>query len=644
MKVRKPIITNPNNCDSGFITEFKAGTYPRVFIDLIIKYPMQSIKTILMWLLTMLYLTYDQRKKVGLKLLSGAKMTHDGSVMSDSKYRVNLRDIPFNNVTNRYHSYGVDLKPAITGPFLIYHKPLGSGYALGDLYRLINENHILPCCRAGYWSDNKGDKKGGDLIGLAMEIMNCDVICAIEHNLETIGIDLLAANLSQPQYMENRTFVKYAGKYGCNDGEFHYEEKVFHDPIGIPCTTSTGVLSFRIFLLKLFDTVIPVFFTLQCDNNTGVCSWEPIGPDDKSMNDEQKELLHGPKQVKAVGVERVIHSKTIKDLDQIDDNPDYIIWPICQNREIGMVKARTGGGKTLIADEMAIMMSCGGSIEQRLIAKKPRKVLLVSGEMSEAQMKSRIVQIMGCYPDQEAIHNNFRYLSLPSLGKSLDLTMEADRLWLDHEMQDAEVVILDYLSLFMPANAISSVNGWDKIYNHLRRRAINGMTFLILHQENKQGLSTGTGKITHDVDFIISLDKPQCCPDDETHIEFRIQKLRHPRGIEHTPFAFRYEKENDQVKRTLYSISQDGNIDVLPLVSRKVIEMHKLSELEIEILSKVKIGPVKAGIFISKGVYRRSASNVTKALAHLCELGLLKKNLDGSATYYTAVETKQGDE
>lgn len=642
MNNTKPIIINSITKAFGYVNEFEIGTYSRVFTDLLEKYRKQSPKNVFMWLLMLRYLSHELRRKVVLKLIANAKITHDGCVISDSKYSVNIKDRCSVNANERAHFQEGGLKRAISEPFLIYCKPEDDRFTPESYFQELGKPHIPFWCRKEYWSKNDGDVHGGDLIGFVMEFRGCDVISAIEFILSTIGVDLSAPQVSQPQILDGWKFIEFAGNYEKKHDELEYEAKIFQDGKKTSHYTSTGIRSFWLIELKFVNEVFHVFRTLQSNNVTGVCSWMFLAPEDKYLNEHLYELLHGKKRNGIIESVAPTHSKRVGD-SSVENKSKYILWPLFEKGEIGLIVSLTGVGKTQVSLEIAIAMSCGGNIGQRLVATKSRKVLYVIAEMSELEFVGRCDLNFGYHTNSAQGRDNFSYVHLPSIGKVLDLTKESDQLWLLNEIQDAEFVVLDHLRLLISNSALKSEVEWKKFITFCRELTSKGITLLIPHQETKQGLALGLGSVTQDVDVVVSLEKPKNCPDDRTLIEFNIDKFRHARGKEHSQFVISYTKENEQIKRTVYASNQDDNSILLPLVAREEMEKHSLTNLEVEILSKAKIGSVKAGDFISKATYGRSASTVTNALAHLYKLELLERNGVGSGTYYTAVENVQED-
>ncbi|WP_020585470.1 AAA family ATPase [Desulfobacter curvatus] len=268
--------------------------------------------------------------------------------------------------------------------------------------------------------------------------------------------------------------------------------------------------------------------------------------------------LHGLDLKPEVDEEDAPCSINFDELHTIDDEPDFIGSPYFIKGEVSLVTAKANVGKSLFSMLIALMLSTGRSIGQMISAIKQCKTYILDAEMAEKDFKRRFKKMFGNFLDKEAITNNFRYNCLKALEKkqNIDLSNPEDQAWVREMIGDAEFVVFDNLDLLVSSRAVNNQELWKKVFtNFFKDLALEGRSVVLIHHENKNGVHRGSGKITDDVDVVLSLVKSDYCTDEETIMDIYTQKGRNIYGSQRKPLKLEFYHENGLIK---YRIEPHG--------------------------------------------------------------------------------------
>src|SRR5690554_5251611 len=99
---------------------------------------------------------------------------------------------------------------------------------------------------------------------------------------------------------------------------------------------------------------------------------------------------------------------------------DWLIEGVLPHASIGMIYASDGTGKTWASMSLALAVATGGVwLREGLVARKPRAVVYVDGEMKEEDLRERFLQLHG-----PKLPENLKILSLASQTDPFDLSNE----------------------------------------------------------------------------------------------------------------------------------------------------------------------------------------------------------------------------
>lgn len=218
--------------------------------------------------------------------------------------------------------------------------------------------------------------------------------------------------------------------------------------------------------------------------------------------------------------------------------PDFVLEPFLPVGGSGILFSLAGVAKTWLAHRLALSVA-KGEPWIGFNAPKPRRVLLVDGELSISVLHRRLVAVHnGAAPPPERMVSVLCAEDLMRRrGRPLDLGDETDReallaeIFALAEEKRPELVVLDNLAALWIAleendngRIGSEVNGW------IARLRFLGCAVLLVHHAPKDGVGRGPrggSALTGPVDFVIGLDPKPDSP--HPHFTLTFTKQRHER-------------------------------------------------------------------------------------------------------------------
>jgi putative DNA primase/helicase len=249
---------------------------------------------------------------------------------------------------------------------------------------------------------------------------------------------------------------------------------------------------------------------------------------------------------------------------------EMLLAPVLPSKGLGMLYSKRGVGKTFVALSMAYAVASGGKC-LRWSAPKPRRVLIIDGEMPLETLKQRLASIAYSSPTEPPAEDYIRIiaadhqeLGIPDLG-----TPEGVQAIEEH-LADIELVIIDNLSTLCRNAKENEGDSWAPIQEWalaLRRR---GISVLFVHHAGKGGGQRGTSRREDVLDTVIVLRQPDDYgPTDGARFEIHLEKARGIYGEDAKPFEAQLaiqdetitwtmrDLENVEAKRAL-DLSADG--------------------------------------------------------------------------------------
>jgi KaiC/GvpD/RAD55 family RecA-like ATPase len=216
--------------------------------------------------------------------------------------------------------------------------------------------------------------------------------------------------------------------------------------------------------------------------------------------------------------------------------PEPILGSWLRQRHLSMVYAPAGCGKSLLTMSMAMAIAGGGTLFGWR-APKPRKVLLVDGEMDLVDLRTRSLSLVAALPDadREAVAQNLMLLAyhdqepgvdFPDLAEPLGRAVILDKA----EEAAAELVIFDNFSTLATVDDENAASSFDPMIDLMRQLKVAGRAAILVHHSRKssrgESAYRGTSKMAVVFNTIIRLDYPDgvrshLCSFDLTFEKFR---------------------------------------------------------------------------------------------------------------------------
>jgi len=255
----------------------------------------------------------------------------------------------------------------------------------------------------------------------------------------------------------------------------------------------------------------------------------------------------------------------LEELLALDIKPrGMVLDPVIPEKGLVMLYAARGTGKTHVALGIAYAVATGSPF-LKWRAERPRRVLLVDGEMPAAALRERLQRVAANGPPRPAtlkiIAGDLVEQGIGNLAAPLVQT-ELDR-WLD----GVELLILDNLSSLTAALRENDADSWSPIQQWLLRLRRRGISVLIVHHAGKGGEQRGTSRREDVLDTTISLRRPSdYAATQGARFEVHIEKGRGIHGAQAKPFEARLDIEDHRAVWTLKEVEDMERIRIAALL------------------------------------------------------------------------------
>lgn len=231
---------------------------------------------------------------------------------------------------------------------------------------------------------------------------------------------------------------------------------------------------------------------------------------------------------------------------------EHVFEPWLRQGEAAMVWAQTGVGKTMLSLTLALMAAGGGTVAGWR-SPKPRRVLIVDGEMHGKDLRDRLLSLRGAVDglDAEAAMDNIeimaRHMQRPGV-RFHDLADERthDALAWHVQRTKAELVILDNVTTLTDSlSEENEVGAVKPILNFVMRLKQQEVASLVVHHSNKGGTNyRGSTGLVAPLEAVIGLTRPEGAEPGHACFKVEFGKFRH-RGQGLRPRVFTLEERED---------------------------------------------------------------------------------------------------
>jgi hypothetical protein len=215
---------------------------------------------------------------------------------------------------------------------------------------------------------------------------------------------------------------------------------------------------------------------------------------------------------------------------------ELILAPWLPERGLAMIYAWRGIGKTWLSLALAHAIASGGSL-LRWQAPRPRRVLLVDGEMPQATLQERLAQIVSG-ATRDAPDENLMLLLADEFERGIPgLNTLEGQAAIERMLADIDVLILDNVSTLFGRSAENDADEWAPVQEWLLRLRRLGKSAIVIHHAGKTGDQRGTSRREDVLDSTIELKRPDDYRADQgARFVVRLTKARGVCGPEAADF------------------------------------------------------------------------------------------------------------
>jgi putative DNA primase/helicase len=247
---------------------------------------------------------------------------------------------------------------------------------------------------------------------------------------------------------------------------------------------------------------------------------------------------------------------------------EMIVDPIIPEKGLAMLYAARGTGKTLVALGIGFAVATGTRF-LKWSAPKPRRVLLIDGEMPAAALQERLMALIASAPNTELDPENLKILSadLIEVGGIGNLASPNVQDELEQWLDGIDLLILDNLSSLTAVIRDNDAESWGPIQEWLLKLRRRGISVLIVHHAGKGGQQRGTSRREDVLDTSISLRRPaDYSPTEGARFEVHLEKARGVHGDAAKPFEAKLETQGDGAVWTIRELDDANRARVQALL------------------------------------------------------------------------------
>lgn len=274
----------------------------------------------------------------------------------------------------------------------------------------------------------------------------------------------------------------------------------------------------------------------------------------------------------------------------------YILAPVLQEKNMAMIYAERGTGKTLFGVGWALAIAAGATF-LRWSASSARRVLYLDGELPVETLQKRILDV--ARSARLPIAPGFRVVTpdlqpaagvMPNLGEPAGQARILEVI----ERVNPEVVFFDNVSTLVRGGEENAAEGWQVVQDFLIGLRTRRISSVLLHHTGKGGDQRGTSKREDALDLSIRLDRPEgWTPEQGARVTVTYEKARDPHGDAVRPFEAWLKEDGHggaywEVSAPGAVLNQERLVRVLSVLPSSVMEA--MSTYAVEEAAGVKHG------------------------------------------------------
>jgi putative DNA primase/helicase len=272
---------------------------------------------------------------------------------------------------------------------------------------------------------------------------------------------------------------------------------------------------------------------------------------------------------------------------------EMLLDPIIPEKGLAMVYGTRGTGKTMVALGLAYALATGTRF-LKWSAPKPRRVLLIDGEMPAAALQERLSWIaLGVGGDPK---DDLKILvgDLIEEGGIGNIGSEKVQAELEPHLEGVDLLILDNLSTLTAVIRDNDAESWGPIQEYLLRLRRRNISVLIVHHAGKGGQQRGTSRREDVLDTVIKLARPSDYePTEGARFEVHFEKGRGMVGEQLKPFEAKFEVRADKA-----------------IWTTREIEDVKLAQVRCLLEDGMSVRDIASEVGISKSAVQRMKTRI----------------------------------
>lgn len=206
------------------------------------------------------------------------------------------------------------------------------------------------------------------------------------------------------------------------------------------------------------------------------------------------------------------------------------IWgSVIQDREIVLLFAKTGVGKTHVAMELAHAIGANRRF-LKFVGSRARRVLYCDGEMGQRGLRRRL-EAIEAGADTSVRGDMLRFMSVENWeGAMPNLSTPDGQAAYTEAADGCEVVIIDNLNClsFPVSGRDDEISRWHRVHQWASAMRSAGRTVIFVHHTNKGGaLQSGTVLKENSADTVIRLQEPILKPQKTSNLRLEMHFDKH---------------------------------------------------------------------------------------------------------------------
>jgi hypothetical protein len=216
---------------------------------------------------------------------------------------------------------------------------------------------------------------------------------------------------------------------------------------------------------------------------------------------------------------------------------EMLLAPWLPAKGLALVFAPRGIGKTHFALGAAYAVASGG-VFLKWTAPRPRRVLLLDGEMPAVMLQERLADLVANAPLEPPAGDFVRVLASDLCEHGMpDISSREGQAELEPLIGGAELIIVDNISTICRSGKENESESWGMVQDWALRQRRAGRSVLFVHHAGKGGEQRGTSKREDVMDSVLKLSLPDdYSPADGARFVVTFTKSRGFAGPQAEPF------------------------------------------------------------------------------------------------------------